>query len=131
MYDERFMERVENRFKKFLVMTVQGIRKDYEKKERRKQNNEFLTEDIVELPDTRLFEYDKNILDMIESVDVYNALESLTSRQKNILFMMLIHDCSEANIASQLHITQQCVNSTKKKALLKLKKKLIEKGVTV
>lgn len=90
-----------------------------------------MTEKITELVDTRPFEYDRCILDMIESIDVYDALESLTSRQKNILFMMLIHDCSEANIASQLHITQQCVNSTKKKALLKLKKKLTEKGVTV
>jgi len=63
-------------------------------------------------------------MDSINDENLFECLYSLTSRQKEILFLLIIHKYTEAEVSNMLGITQQCVNATKRRVLILLKRKL-------
>jgi DNA-directed RNA polymerase specialized sigma subunit len=72
-------------------------------------------------------EYNKinfsNIEFLFTDEKLYNAVKSLTKKQKKLLYLIYIAEISEQEIAINLHITRQAVNKIKNAALKKIKKK--------
>jgi len=121
-FTEEFMEKVENRFKKFMVLSITNIKIDYIRKTLNTTSKEILQSDLY-YPNINILEY-CNIMDSINDENLFECLYSLTSRQKEILFLLIIHKYTKAEVSNMLSITQQCVNATKRRVLILLKRKL-------
>lgn len=127
MVSSQFMEKVENRFKKFMYCSVQGLKKDYLCKQSKIIDSEVSQEDIfVYIQKDTDFEFHLNVMDEICNKQLYNTVISLTDKQRCILFMLVLDGYSESEVASELNISQQRVNKVKNKVLAKLKKNLEE-----
>ncbi|MGG0657468.1 sigma-70 family RNA polymerase sigma factor [Rummeliibacillus pycnus] len=65
-----------------------------------------------------------NILDYITDPDIYNALKSLTSNQRNILYLVYIKGWTDSEVGNYLKKSQQAVSKSRNKALKKIRRDL-------
>ena len=106
-----------------MFCSVYGLKKDYLCKQYKMVDNEVFQEDIfLSLKDD--FNCPLDAMEEICDKQLYDAIVSLTSRQKSILFMIVVDGYSEIEVASELNISQQRVNKVKNKALAVLRKNL-------
>lgn len=125
MFSSHFMDRVENRFKKFMYCSVYGLKKDYLCKQRKRTDSEVFQDDsFVHLKED--FRCDLDILNEICNKQLYDTIIALTDKQRSILFMLIIDQYSESEAASRLNISQQRVNKVKSKVLTILRESLEE-----
>ncbi|SHK59335.1 RNA polymerase sigma factor, sigma-70 family [Tepidibacter formicigenes DSM 15518] len=71
---------------------------------------------------------DNSNIDFYSNVFILELLEKLSYLQKEIITKKIIYDFSDTEIANQLGISRQAVNSTKNRALNRLRKILIQNG---
>jgi RNA polymerase sigma factor (sigma-70 family) len=64
----------------------------------------------------------KEVEEIVESEDLYNALQQLTSNQKEIIRLAYIDGMKDIEIASTLRKSQQAVSKSHQKALFTLRK---------
>ena len=122
-FSEDFMSIVEKKFSKFMQASSSGIRKDYYRKLRRKEQTEVFVEDLSG-DINELLHFDKVFTQDLMQTDnsaLLDGLRQLTIRQREIISYLVEYEMTEAEIAARFNITQQGVNSTKNKALKKLK----------
>jgi RNA polymerase sigma factor (sigma-70 family) len=62
--------------------------------------------------------------DQISSQELYQALLSLTPKQKKVLQLTYVKQLLDKDIANRLGVSQQAVSQTRRTALKKLKKSL-------
>lgn len=125
MFSSCFMLLVENRFKKFMISSVCGLKKDYLYKRCKIANNEIFKEDaFFHLKED--FNCHSDIMDELNNKKLYSALISLTEKQRFILSMTVIYGYSEIEVASRLNISQQRVSKVKNKILKKLRENIKE-----
>lgn len=73
-------------------------------------------------------EYSSRLEEYISDPDLFNRLELLTERQKEILYLKYIKELKDNEIAKLLNISQQAINKSKNKALTQLKKGVAKNG---
>lgn len=71
-----------------------------------------------------------DVRDMISDPVVYNAFESLTPRQREVLMSLVIRGERQQSLAERLNVTQQAIGRTKEQAMRKLRTGLQETGAT-
>jgi len=124
-FDENFKIAVENRFKKFLVISIMGLKKDYYRKEISRAKREPLLYDTELNLDELSCHYDEvfdgNLMETTRE-DLFLALKSLTAKQLQIIKLLELEDLTEAEVAKLLNITQQGVSKAKKRAIKKMEK---------
>lgn len=62
--------------------------------------------------------------DIISDPKILSAVNSLSTRQKEIIYMIYIENKKEVEVAKELNVSLQSINKTKNKALMKLQSKL-------
>ena len=124
-FDEDFKIATENRFKKFLMISTMGLKKDYYRKEIIRAKRELLLYDTELSFDELSCHYDEvfegNLMETTRE-DLFLALKALTAKQLQIINLLELGDLTESEVAKILNITQQGVSKTKKSALKKMKK---------
>ncbi|MDF0725781.1 sigma-70 family RNA polymerase sigma factor [Cytobacillus sp. S13-E01] len=80
-----------------------------------------IADDRSEIKLEELFE---NLEDYIQEKSLYQAISSLTLKQKHILYLSYIKNLSDTHIAERLNISQQAVTKTKNKALVKVRRNI-------
>lgn len=116
---------IENRFKKYLVICVKGLRTNYYNKILKDTSRTTCVahDNII----TTLYDYDLNKRDrdftseIINKILVSDMLKIISEQQVNILILIYYQEFSEREVAQMLGITQQGVHISKKRALNKIK----------
>lgn len=128
-FDEEFMITTENRFKKFLMISITGMKKDYYRKEIMRTERELLLYNPELGFENLKYHYDEifegNILESSQE-DLLMALKSLTAKQLQIIKLLEIEDFTETEAAKLLNISQQGVHKSKASAIKKLRKILVK-----
>ncbi|KHD85327.1 hypothetical protein NG54_09915 [Heyndrickxia ginsengihumi] len=89
------------------------------------QNEEAITlKDTIADPSAQITMDDiirsEEIDDYIENIRLYNALQKLSLKQKEILYLSYVSRLSDTEIANKLQKSQQAVSKLRKKALQKI-----------
>ena len=117
--DKEFEQITERRFIKYITVTVRGLKLDYLKKQKRNREVEVsagLSEDYLKnVPGS----YDMEIGSLYNE-DLLDALNSLSSREKIVVYKTIVVGHTEKTVAVDLSISQQGVHKIKKRALSKL-----------
>lgn len=128
-FDEEFMITTENRFKKFLMISITGMKKDYYRKEIMRTERELLLYNPELGFENLKYHYDEifegNIFESSQE-DLLMALKSLTAKQLQIIKLLEIEDFTETEAAKLLNISQQGVHKSKASAIKKLRKILVK-----
>ncbi|WP_010647700.1 sigma-70 family RNA polymerase sigma factor [Oceanobacillus massiliensis] len=76
--------------------------------------------------DQAVIENESLLEDKIENPALYNAIRSLTPRQKYILEASYLFNMTDTEIAARDGVSQQSISKTRNKALANIKKQLLE-----
>jgi RNA polymerase sigma factor (sigma-70 family) len=124
-YSEEYMLIVERQFINYMRKVALGVRRDYHRKLA-----------IETARSSCLYEFSADMRidlglngtstsvdpDFFENKLLFEAYGKLTEKQKDILLKVVIEEMTEAEVAAILCKSQQYVNSTKKKAIKKIRK---------
>lgn len=147
--DEKALKKLENEFNDYLFKTylysyiIKSIKyTSYKIKAKRKAlndreklilnvvNEEFLEERIYTIKDndtdyiesiTKTSEL-ANFTNIADNIEVLNAINRLTDKQKEILYKCIILDLDEKTVAGRLKTSIQSVNKTKNTAIKNIRK---------
>ena len=127
--DEKY---IENRFKKFVYTSLQNCVKDYYKKEETNEKYEFLVDDFSDLKQTHTDKYflnENKIIIMnetiyIENDELFEGLLGLDVTQREIVYLSIYEELSDAAISERLSIHRRTVQRIRKKAFEFLKARM-------
>jgi RNA polymerase sigma factor (sigma-70 family) len=115
---------VERKFISFLLKSVHGIVYDYRRRHARIREQEVLIDVACSGYDFDNVGCDIHECDVdwlaLDNPRLSSALRRLSERQSVIIHMYVFEGYTELEIATQLNITQQSVNTTKRRALANL-----------
>ncbi|WCT56425.1 sigma-70 family RNA polymerase sigma factor [Paenibacillus kyungheensis] len=120
------------RFIKYMANLIHYNSINYDKKRRLKDNRFPLTLDKDEnLESVLLTVYDSesvpsNLKDHITDYSLYQAYESLSAKQKQVLSFAYVQELNDNEIARILEVSQQNVSKHRLKALTKLRSLITE-----
>lgn len=72
-----------------------------------------------ETPSASMTPYE--LADIFEDKHLYQIVSKLSTRQKEILYLLYVENLTETEVSQKLNITKQSVNKTKKQSLKKIK----------
>lgn len=91
---------------------------DVEKDDKKITKKEIIMVDnSIELEET----HHKCLEDYIESPELFNAIKTLTNRQKQILFLSYVKQFKDIEIAETFQVSQQSISKNRNKALIKIR----------
>lgn len=107
----------EKQFSKFMVLTIKGIKKDYLRKNRKY----LFTEVSAKLPEIKLLKGGTTCSYVIDENLTLAALDYLSPKEREVIYLTIICEFTEKKTSYLLNISQQAVNSTKKRGLSRLR----------
>ncbi|KGP71047.1 sigma-70 family RNA polymerase sigma factor [Pontibacillus yanchengensis] len=111
----------------------------YDQEIRKKQKNyltnldEPITEDntmkdFITSETTSGYMTPKNLEESVQLLELKDAIKKLTSRESEILYMLIYVGYTEQEIAERFGVSQQSISKSKRKSLEKLRRELDESG---
>ena len=119
-----YADTVERQFTVFMQKTIEGLKKDYDRKQQLENERELLTNRPEVFLEHLNIVYSSEIGVIDE--ELLEALESLPEKHKLIIEMTAVYDLSATETAENLGTSQQNVSRLRKKAILKLRELLEE-----
>lgn len=133
--DKCIMESLEKEFKKYYLKivvvsyfskTLYHAAQKFDKKIRKYQS---FKRDLLEQKEGLYVENidindPNNIANLFADKNIYKAINKLTGRQKQILYLLYVKNMTEIEVASALDISQQAVNKGKNRALKEIKSRI-------
>jgi len=116
-FDKR-LNRIRNREQLILDQPLEDEEKNLLNERWLKTNDQIVEESF--------FAISMNFVEAIEDPLIYRALRSLTDRQKLIVTLSFVLKYQDKEIADLLGVSQQSVSKTKKVAIVKIRKYLLE-----
>lgn len=134
--DSRFQEFWDEvRFTKFLSSLIRFTAIELAVRNQKTSNACQPTDEVERVIDSLVSDSDKSEWednfewkDVLADKRIWDAVQTLTEKEQEVLTLLYLRNLKEAKAASLLGVSQQTVSKTKKRALLKLRKQL-EGGV--